>query len=471
MGNKCDIGVLGLAVMGQNIVLNMESSGYNVAVYNRTTSVTRNFMKKRAVDKNIESAESIREFISLLEKPRKVMLMVKAGKPVDYVIESVLPYLEEGDIIIDGGNSHFSDTDRRCEVLAEHNIKYLGTGISGGEYGALNGPSIMPGGDEDAYAEVSDIFHDIAAITDHGACVSYLGPRSAGHYVKMIHNGIEYGVMQLIAETYDIMRKALNLLPAEMGDIFSDWNLEQESYLIEITSEILHRIDPDTEKPLVDVILDEAKQKGTGKWSVQDALELGISIPTITAAVNARNISGYKEERVTFSDAFSSPENYELEESYIDVLKDALFLAIVTAYTEGMNLLQGASAAYDYNLPLDEVARIWEDGCIIRSELLQPIQLVYQEKPYLSSLILSEQFEDIFRNKISNLRKVVVDAKKMGIPVPAFSAALDYFDSLRTIELPTNMIQAQRDYFGAHTYQRRDKEGVFHTEWQDIHNV
>ncbi len=471
MDKKYDIGVIGLAVMGQNIVLNIESSGYGVAVYNRTTATTEKFMEERAEGKDIKAAFSPKELLAMLEQPRKVMLMVKAGKPVDYVIESILPYLEEGDIVIDGGNSHYSDTNRRYEVLAEHGIRFLGTGISGGEYGALHGPSIMPGGDEDAYAEVADILRDVAAQTKHGSCVTYLGPKSAGHYVKMVHNGIEYGVMQLIAEIYDIMRKSLDLLPAEMGDIFSDWNTYHKSYLIEITSEILHRIDPDTEKALIDIILDEAKQKGTGKWSVQDALELGISLPTITAAVNARNISGYKEERIRFSETFPEPGIRDLDKEFINVLEDALYLAIIIAYTEGMSLLRGASAEYEYNLPLDEVARIWEDGCIIRAELLQPIQEIYKDKPYLSNLILSEQFKNKFKDKLANLRLTVVSAKEMGIPVPAFSAALDYFDSLMSVELPSNMIQAQRDYFGAHTYLRRDKEGIFHTEWQDIHNV
>jgi len=468
---KYDIGVIGLAVMGQNIVLNIESSGYDVAVYNRTTATTEKFIEKRTEGKNIKAAFTVKELLAMLERPRKVMLMVKAGKPVDYVIEALLPYLEEGDIVIDGGNSHYSDTDRRYEVLSEHGIRYLGTGISGGEFGALHGPSIMPGGDEDAYAEVADILRDVSAQTDHGPCVTYLGPKSAGHYVKMIHNGIEYGVMELIAEVYDIMRKPLGLLPAEMGDIFADWNKYHKSYLIEITSEILHRIDPDTEKPLIDIVLDEAKQKGTGKWSVQDALELSISLPTITAAVNARNISGYKEERIKFSEVFPEPGIRELDREFINVLEDALYLAIVIAYTEGMTLLQGASAEYEYNLSMDEVARVWEDGCIIRSELLQPIQDIYKEKPYLSNLILADQFKEKFKDKMANLRLLVITAKEMGIPVPAFSAALDYLDSLMSVELPANMIQAQRDYFGAHTYQRRDKDGIFHTEWQDIHNV
>lgn len=471
MKGKCDIGIIGLAVMGQNLVLNIESSGYDVAVYNRTTATTEKFIEERGAGKSIQAAFSIKEFLALLKRPRRVMLMVKAGKPVDYVIESLLSYMEEGDIIIDGGNSHYADTNRRYDILLEKSIRFLGTGISGGEFGALHGPSIMPGGDRGAYAEVEDIFSDIAAQTEHGACVAYLGAKSAGHYVKMVHNGIEYGVMELIAEVYDFMRKSLDLLPAEMGDIFAEWNTYHKSYLLEISSEILHKIDGDTNNPLINIILDEAKQKGTGKWSVQEALELGISIPTITAAVNARNMSGYKEERTKFSEVFSVPAVEDFGKEFIKVLEDALYLAIIITYAEGMSLLQGASEAYGYDLPLAKVARIWEDGCIIRSELLQPIQKVYKDKSYLSNLILANEFKAIFLEKIANLRLVVVKAKKMGIPVPAFAAALDYFDSLTSVELPANMIQAQRDYFGAHTYQRRDKEGIFHTEWQEIHNV
>ncbi|MFW6287910.1 MAG: NADP-dependent phosphogluconate dehydrogenase [bacterium] len=471
MKNQCDIGVIGLAVMGQNLVLNIESRGYNVAVYNRTTETTEKFMKQRAQGKNIYSGHEIEEFINLLTRPRKVMLMVKAGKPVDYVLEDILPYLEEGDIVIDGGNSHFADTERRYKELAEKGIKYLGTGISGGEYGALHGPSIMPGGDRDAYQEVAEIFEAVAAKTSNGSCVAYLGEKSAGHYVKMVHNGIEYGVMQVIAEIYDFMRKVMDLSTEEMSSIFEEWNKYHQSYLLEITYEILKRIDPETEKPLVDLILDEARQKGTGKWSVQDSLELGVFIPTITAAVNARNISAYKDERVSFSKVFNTPENTKLGKEFLDILEDTLYIGIVNAYAEGMSLLQEASKEYDYSLSLSEVARIWEDGCIIRSALLEDIQNVYKGKHEISSMILSKEFRYNFQEKIPQLRLMVKAAKERGIPIPAISAALDYFDSLRSVELPTNLIQAQRDYFGAHTYLRRDKEGTFHTEWQDIKNV
>lgn len=471
MRGKSDIGVIGLAVMGQNLALNIESAGYQVAVYNRTTTTTDQFIKERALRKNIYPAYDLKSFVNLLKAPRKIILMVKAGKPVDYVIEGLLPYLEEGDIIIDGGNSHYHDTDRRYIELAEQDIRYLGTGISGGELGALNGPSIMPGGDESAYTEVEEVFSKIAAQTEDGSCVSYLGERSAGHYVKMVHNGIEYGVMELIAETYDLMGKSLGLSPREMGDLFREWNTYHQSYLMEITGEILDKEDNDTGRPLIDLISDEARQKGTGKWSVQDALELGVSIPTITAAVNARNISGYKEERVRYREVFTTPGLENPGEEFLKVLEDGLYLAIIIAYEEGMSLLQKASIEYDYNLALDEVARIWQDGCIIRSQLLQTIQKIYKDDPELPSIILAKEFSKEFVEKINNLRQIVIIAKKQGIPVPAFSAALDYFDSLSSIKLPANMIQAQRDYFGAHTYERRDREGTFHTEWQNIHNV
>jgi len=477
---KCDIGIIGLAVMGQNLVLNMESNGYRVAVYNRTTATTKSFIEERACGKKIEPAYSIEELVGLLKRPRKVMLMVKAGLPVDKVIESLVPYLEEGDIIIDGGNSHFKDTDRRYEELTQKGIRYLGTGISGGEYGALHGPSIMPGGEEEAYNKVAGILEAVAARTEDGPCVTYLGPGSAGHYVKMVHNGIEYGVMQLIAEIYDFMRRITGLEAAQMSAIFKEWNKEHQSYLLEITYEILERVDEETGKPLVDLILDQAKQKGTGKWSVQDALELGEPIPMITAAVLARNISALKDERITtsgfYSEIKSRVKDYTAQvvqntEDIIKKLGDALYLGIIIAYAEGMKLLQTASHEYGYGLQLDEVARIWEDGCIIRSALLKPIQQAYKSNPALTNLIISEQFKDLFFEKIEGLRDVVTISKEYGIPIPALSAALDYFDSLRTKELPANLIQAQRDYFGAHTYQRIDKEGIFHTEWQDIHNV
>ncbi|HOP25210.1 MAG TPA: NADP-dependent phosphogluconate dehydrogenase, partial [Defluviitoga sp.] len=465
---KCDIGVVGMAVMGQNLALNIESKGYKVAVYNRDHDKTKKFIEERASNKNILGTYTYEELAKSLNRPRKIMLMVKAGKPVDDVIEQLLPNLEKGDIIIDGGNSHYKDTNRRFKYLQEKGIRFLGTGISGGEYGALHGPSIMPGGDKFAYEEMKDIFEAIAAKTEDGPCVAYLGPSSSGHYVKMVHNGIEYAIMELISEAYDIMRKVFRLSADEMHEIFKKWNDEHKSYLMEITYKILEWKDEETGKPLVDVILDSAQQKGTGKWSVQDALDLNISIPTINAAVNARTLSAIKHERLEIGNIFDTPVNNSLNNDFINSVRDALYIATIIAYAEGMKLLQVASSEYGYGLDLSEVARIWEDGCIIRSALLKPIQKSFKSKPNLVNLIISEEFRKDFENRIPKLREVVSEIKKIGIPIPAFASALDYFDGLRSKELPANLIQAQRDFFGAHTYQRKDKEGIFHTEWQDI---
>ncbi|CEP78468.1 NADP-dependent phosphogluconate dehydrogenase [Defluviitoga tunisiensis] len=468
---KCDIGVVGMAVMGQNLALNIESKGYKVAVYNRDHDKTKKFIEERASNKNILGTYTYEELAKSLNRPRKIMLMVKAGKPVDDVIEQLLPNLEKGDIIIDGGNSHYKDTNRRFKYLQDKGIRFLGTGISGGEYGALHGPSIMPGGDKSAYEEMKDIFEAIAAKTEDGPCVAYLGPSSSGHYVKMVHNGIEYAIMELISEAYDIMRKVFRLSADEMHEIFKKWNDEHKSYLMEITYKILEWKDEETGKPLVDVILDSAQQKGTGKWSVQDALDLNISIPTINAAVNARTLSAIKHERLEIGNIFDTPVNNSLNNDFINSVRDALYIATIIAYAEGMKLLQVASSEYGYGLDLSEVARIWEDGCIIRSALLKPIQKSFKSKPNLVNLIISEEFRKDFENRIPKLREVVSEIKKIGIPIPAFASALDYFDGLRSKELPANLIQAQRDFFGAHTYQRKDKEGIFHTEWQDIHNI
>lgn len=468
---KCDIGVVGMAVMGQNLALNIESKGYKVAVYNRDHDKTKKFIEERASNKNILGTYTYEELAKSLNRPRKIMLMVKAGKPVDDVIEQLLPNLEKGDIIIDGGNSHYKDTNRRFKYLQDKGIRFLGTGISGGEYGALHGPSIMPGGDKSAYEEMKDIFEAIAAKTEDGPCVAYLGPSSSGHYVKMVHNGIEYAIMELISEAYDIMRKVFRLSADEMHEIFKKWNDEHKSYLMEITYKILEWKDEETGKPLVDLILDSAQQKGTGKWSVQDALDLNISIPTINAAVNARTLSAIKHERLEIGNIFDTPVNNSLNNDFINSVRDALYIATIIAYAEGMKLLQVASSEYGYGLDLSEVARIWEDGCIIRSALLKPIQKSFKSKPNLVNLIISEEFRKDFENRIPKLREVVSEIKKIGIPIPAFASALDYFDGLRSKELPANLIQAQRDFFGAHTYQRKDKEGIFHTEWQDIHNI
>lgn len=471
MSARSDIGIIGLAVMGQNLALNIEDKGFKVAAYNRSTEKTTNFIEKRAENKNIKACYSLEELTAELIRPRKIILMVKAGKPVDLVIESLLPFLDEGDIIIDGGNSHFQDTDRRFRELKEKSIHFLGTGISGGEYGALHGPSLMPGGEKIVYNQLEDIFTAIAARTDNGPCVAYLGPGSAGHYVKMVHNGIEYGVMALISEVYDIMRKVLELKPAAMAEQFQSWNQSQNSFLLEITAEILKREDPETGRPLIDLILDTAKQKGTGKWSAEEALDLGWPVPTITAAVNSRSLSSFKAQREKINSRIGGWTKTDLnQQDFLNNLESALYLATIIAYSEGMTLLASASSKYDYDLKLAEVARVWQDGCIIRSDLLKAIREAYLTEDFFH-LLASDQFKSDITGNLSALREVVTQIKALRLPIPALSSALDYLDMLRSKELPANLIQAQRDYFGAHTYQRRDKAGSFHTEWQDIHNI
>ena len=471
MTPKYDIGVIGLAVMGQNLALNIEDKGFKVAAYNRTAEKTTSFIDQRAADKKIRGCYSLEELTKELARPRKIILMVKAGKPVDLVIESLLPFLDEGDIIIDGGNSYFKDTDRRFIELKEEGIHFLGTGISGGEYGALHGPSLMPGGEKIVYDQLEDIFTSIAANTENGPCVAYLGPQSAGHYVKMVHNGIEYGVMALISEVYDIMRKTLNLKPAAMAEQFQSWNQSQNSFLLEITAEILKNEDPETGRPLIDLILDTAKQKGTGKWSAEESLNLGWPVPTITAAVNSRSISSFKEHREKISSSLGGWTKAELnQQNFLKKLEKALYLGTLIAYSEGMTLLGAASLRYNYDLNLAEVARIWEAGCIIRSDLLKPIRDAYLTEE-IFHLISSNNFKSDITGNASILREVVTRVKALGLPVPALSSALDYFDMLRSKELPANLIQAQRDYFGAHGYKRRDKDGSFHTEWQNIKKI
>lgn len=466
-----EFGLVGLAVMGQNFALNVESNGHSMAVYNRSHNRLNGFIEERAEDRNIKACYSLEDLVDSLEKPRKIMMLIKAGNPVDSVIDKLIPLLDKGDIIIDGGNSFFKDTERRYNKLKDLGIRFLGTGISGGEYGALHGPSIMPGGDQSAYDEVKNIFEDAAARTETGPCVAFLGPGSTGHYVKMVHNGIEYAVMAIITEIYDFMRKVLKLKPGQMAEYFAEWNQTENSYLLEITAEILKRKDKDTGDYLIDLILDTAKQKGTGKWSAQEALELGVPVPTITAAVNSRSLSALKDERVEINKDLGGLNDIKVDEADIyKQLETALYMATIISYAEGLKLLKEASAEYDYSLDLSEVARIWEDGCIIRSSLLKPIQEAYKEGKPLN-LIASSQFRDKLKDSSGSLREVVSMAQKAGIPVPALSSALSYYDILRTAEMPANLIQAQRDYFGAHTYQRRDKDGTFHTEWQDIKNI
>lgn len=465
-------GVIGLAVMGENLALNVERNGFPIAVYNRTPEKTDAFMHTRAQGKNVKAAYSLEEFVGLLERPRKILIMVKAGAPVDAVIDQLKPVLDEGDIIIDGGNSLYDDTARRTRALEPMGFKFIGMGVSGGEEGALNGPSLMPGGTKSSYEYLEPILTKIAAQVEDGPCVTYVGPGGAGHYVKMVHNGIEYGDMQLIAEAYDLLKNALDLDHTRLHEIFAEWNTTEElnSFLIEITADIFKYIDPDTNQPLVDLILDAAGQKGTGRWTVQSALELGIAIPTITAAVNARVMSSFKKERVAASRVLTGPTGkYDGDsEAFINMIRDALYCSKICSYAQGMAQLAAASKVYSYNLNLSEMARIWKGGCIIRAGFLGKIQHAYQEDPDLLNLLLAPEFKQTILDRQNAWREVVAAAAKLGIPVPAFSASLDYFDSYRRDRLPQNLTQAQRDYFGAHTYERVDKEGFFHTEWTQI---
>ena len=463
-----NLGLIGLAVMGQNLVLNMERNGYSVAVYNRTSSKTDEFMKNRASGKRIKPAYSIEEFVNMLNKPRKIMLMVKAGTPVDDNIEELLKYLHPGDIIIDGGNSHFTDTDRRIKDIEKKGILYLGTGVSGGEEGALNGPCIMPGGNLKAYEEVKDIFLNISAKVDDHPCCSYIGSGSAGHFVKMVHNGIEYGDMQLIAEAYDFLRHGLGLGLDEIRNIFLKWKeSELNSYLIDITADILGVNDPETGKPMIDIIQDRAEQKGTGKWTGQAALDLGVPVSVIDSAVFGRNISSFKAQRMKASKSLKGPSAKISgnRSKMIEAVYDSLLCSKITSYAQGMAMIDMAGREYNYNLNLHEIARIWKGGCIIRASILEPIQQAFLKNPSLENLYMDEYFSNILNERENNWRWRVSETVMSGIPCPATAASLEYYDSYRSEILPANLIQAQRDYFGAHTYERIDREGKFHHIW------
>ena len=463
-----DFGLIGLAVMGQNLALNVESKGFSVAVYNRTTARTQEFMAGPAKGKNIIGAESLEDFVAALSRPRKIMLMVKAGQPVDDFIGQLLPHLDKGDLIIDGGNSHFPDTIRRSKALAEKGFLYIGTGVSGGEEGALLGPSIMPGGQKEAYDLVAPILTKIAAQVDGESCCTHIGPDGAGHYVKMVHNGIEYGDMQLIVEAYFIMKNALGLTAKQLHDVFAEWNEgELNSYLIEITRDIFARKDAETGQPLVELILDRAGQKGTGKWTSQSALDLGVAAPTIAEAVFARCISAVKDERVAASKILSGPSTtYGGDpKDLIEAIRQALYASKICSYAQGFALMTEAGKEYGWKLDFGEIAKIWRGGCIIRAQFLHRITEAYERDPNLANLMLDPFFKDVLESAQERWRHVVASAAQLGYPIPACSSALAYFDSYRRDRLPANLIQAQRDYFGAHTYQRTDKEGTFHTEW------
>ena len=468
--DKAQFGLIGLAVMGQNLVLNIERNGYSIAVFNRTTEKTKRFAETRAKGKNIKPCYTMEDFAASLEPPRKIIIMVKAGEAVDAMIEQIKPHLDQGDILIDGGNSHFPDTERRSRQLPQEGLRFIGTGVSGGEYGALWGPSIMPGGPRDAYDEISEMLTKISAKVNGEPCVTYLGPRGAGHYVKMVHNGIEYGDMQLISESYDVMKRVMGLDAARLGEIFTEWNKgELSSYLIEITSHIFKKIDPDTGKPLVDVILDKAGQKGTGKWTSQNALDLGSPIPTINSAVEGRIISAYKEERIAASKILSGPKlSFSGDpDKLIDAVRQALYASKICSYAQGMALLRAASREYEYNLDLKECACIWRGGCIIRASFLDLITEAFKRDPDLPNLLVDDFFRSEVESRLDAWRYVVKTAVENGVPTLGFSASLAYYDAYRSERLPANLIQAQRDYFGAHTYERVDKPGIFHTEWME----
>lgn len=469
---KQQIGVVGMAVMGRNIALNIESRGYSVSLYNRTGSKTTEVLEQNP-GKNLVGTYTVEEFVNSLESPRKILLMVQAGRGTDATIDALLPHLDKGDIVIDGGNTFFKDTIRRSERLAELGINFVGTGVSGGEEGALHGPSIMPGGPQSAYELVAPILRDISAKApeDGEPCVTYIGENGAGHYVKMVHNGIEYGDMQLIAESYDLLHRVLGLSAAEISQIFGEWNKgELDSFLMEISTQILATVDPATGKPMVDVIMDRAGNKGTGKWTSQSALDLGEPLSLITESVFARYISTFKEERVAASQVipgvdFQANLSEADKQDIIEAVRQALYFSKIVSYAQGFAQMKAASQEYGWTLNYGEIAKIFRAGCIIRAKFLQKITDAYSKNPDLDNLMLDDYFLNILGSNQAAVRRVVTLAIQAGIPVPTFSSALAYYDSYRSPVLPANLIQAQRDLFGAHTYQRVDRPGTFHFHW------
>jgi len=467
---KQQIGVIGLAVMGKNLALNIESRGFSVSVYNRSPEKTHDLLKE-AEGKNLTGAFSVEEFVESLEVPRKILIMVQAGKATDATIEQLLPYLDQGDIIIDGGNAYFPDTVRRSKDLEDKGFRFIGAGVSGGEEGALKGPSIMPGGQESAYLLVEPILTAISAKIDGESCSTYIGPDGAGHYVKMVHNGIEYGDMQLICEAYQLLKDVLHLDAKELQEIFTEWNKgELDSYLIEITADIFSKYDSETGKAMVDVILDSAGQKGTGKWTSQSSLDLGVPLSMITESVFSRFLSAMKDERVEASKILNGPatEPFQGDKAeFIENVRKALFTSKIVSYAQGFAQLRAASDEYGWDLKYGNLAKIWRGGCIIRSRFLQNITDAYENNAELKNLLLDPFFKDILENYQGAWRQTVVAAVKQGVPVPGFASALAYYDSYRTERLPANLLQAQRDYFGAHTFKRLDKEGSFHFNWME----
>ena len=464
-------GLVGLGVMGENLVLNAERNGFSSAVFNRTFAKTEEFLAGRGAGKDIVGARTLEDFVALLERPRRILLMVKAGQPVDDMIATLSPLLEEGDLLIDGGNSLYTDTERRVKELESRSFGFIGMGVSGGAKGALEGPSMMPGGTLSAYQAIEGLVRKMAAQVEDGPCVTYIGPGGAGHFVKTVHNGIEYGIEQILAEAYDLMKRQAGLDGDAMADVLAAWNQTEElaSFLVEITEVCLRTKDPETGGDLVEFIVDAAGQKGTGLWTVISALEMGVPVPTIYAALNARVLSSLRNERLAAESVLSSPEPAPLglgdPAAGLPLLQDACILACMASYAQGMALLREASALHDYNLDLSAIGQIWKGGCIIRARLLQRIQNAYAANPALPNLLIDPWFAEQVNRRLPGLRQVVAGAALAGIPLPCLSSTLDYIDSYRTGRLPQNLVQAMRDCFGSHTYERTDRPGTFHTEW------
>lgn len=470
--SQAKIGLIGLAVMGENLALNIERNGFPIAVWNRSPDKVEKLLETRAKGKNFIGAKTIEEFINALEKPRRIIMLVKAGEAVDNTIAYLKPYLEKGDILIDGGNSWYPDTERRQKELAADGLSYIGSGVSGGEEGALWGPSLMPGGDREAYEHIRPIWEAIAAKVDDGPCVTYIGSGGSGHFVKMVHNGIEYGDMQLIAEAYDMLRRGLGMPADELGDVFAEWNKGVlSSFLVEITAEIFKYVDPETNKSLVDLIMDKAGQKGTGLWTSKVALDLGVAIPTIESALAARMMSGLKTQRIEASKTLSGPAMaiYSGDKAeFVQAVHDALYASKICSYAQGMALIKTASDNNNWDLNMGEMSRIWKGGCIIRAQFLDKIKQAYQRRHDLPNLLLDQDFCDALTTAQAGWRKAVTTAMNLGIPCLAMASSLAYYDSYRSENLPQNLTQAQRDFFGSHTYERVDKPevGFVHTEWR-----
>ena len=472
MNNAYEFGMIGLGVMGSNFLLNMADHGFGVVGFDLDAAKTEAFEKSATEGTTVKGVGSLAEMTQLLSKPRKIMMLVPAGKPVDSVIESLLPLLEKGDIIIDGGNSHYTDTLRRVKYCSEKGLHFMGMGVSGGEQGARTGPSIMPGGDEEAYKEASPMLTAVAAKVGNEACVDYMGKDAAGHYVKMVHNGIEYAIMQLISECYDLLYRGAGLSNDELHALFTEWNEgELQSFLVEITAAIFLQKDDKSSARLVDMILDKAGAKGTGKWTSQDAMELGVPIPTIDMAVTMRNISALKAERSAAAKLYQvTPDTLSDKQEVMANVHDALYVGILASYAQGLELLRAASTALNMNISLPKVVNVWRGGCIIRSSMLYLFAKVFAETPDLQNILLNETVAASVKTKLPALRKVIAQAATNGFPVAGLMSVLGYIDAYSTERLPTNLIQAQRDFFGAHTYQRIDSEGSFHTEW-NAHDI